>query len=421
MTNRERATHLLIVGGGRETPALARAAVPGLRTSVFCRAEVLPRVRDIGLNRRVVVFPDDAPADEWVAEAQAVHARDPFDAIATYSEKDQDKLAAIGVALGLPAHHPQTVHWVHDKVAMRERLAAAGVDDTRAIKVSTPDEALDAARALGFPLICKPVRGVGSIGVSRVDSERDVVRAMAFLSREATELDSPVALLEPLHVGREYSVECLSEAGSHLTVGITAKVTEPQHFGEIGHVVPAAIDPAEQAAIDKTTHAMLDALQIADGVTHTEVIVTGDAVRVVETHLRPAGDEIPYLLHRALGVDLIDALARQSVGIPVLDDIRDRLGTAQAAGHAAIWYATSSVVGKVVEISGADAAGAAEGVFDVELLCEVGDELARPDGPPVRIAGIQAEGPSAAIALERARAAARLLSVVVRTVPEPSE
>ncbi|MBY8870649.1 ATP-grasp domain-containing protein [Micromonospora sp. PLK6-60] len=414
------ATHLLIVGGGRETPALARAAAPGLRTSVFCRAEVLPRVRDVGRNARVVVFPDDGPEEEWVAEARAIHARDPFDALATYSEKDQDKLAAIGAALGLPAHRPETVRWVHDKVAMRERLAATGVDDTRAIRVRDLAEASAAADTLGFPLVCKPVRGVGSCGVSRVDGPRDLAVALAFLDRQAGELDSAEALLEPLHEGREYSVECLSENGVHLRACITAKVTEPRHFGELGHTLPARLDAADEASIDKTVHAVLDALGVRDGVTHTEVILTDAGVRVVETHLRPAGDEIPYLLRRVRDVDLVDALARQSVGLRVLDEVRERLVAAPDDRYAAIWYGVTGAVGQVVEVAGADEARARDGVVDVEVLCEPGDELARPDGPPVRTVGVQAVGASPEEALDRARAAAALVSVVLRTPAVPA-
>src|SRR6202034_1370156 len=102
--------------------------------------EVLPRVRNAEANTRVFVFQDGRPADEWVRAARWVNEIDPVTFVATYSEKDQDKAAAIGAALGLRAPSAETIRRVHDKAAMRQALAAAGVDDTVAIDASTLPE-----------------------------------------------------------------------------------------------------------------------------------------------------------------------------------------------------------------------------------------------------------------------------------------
>ncbi|MEU0067073.1 hypothetical protein ABZ085_28220, partial [Streptomyces albidoflavus] len=45
-------THLLIVSGGRDLPDRARAALPGLRTTVICRPEVVPGGRGRGKIKR---------------------------------------------------------------------------------------------------------------------------------------------------------------------------------------------------------------------------------------------------------------------------------------------------------------------------------------------------------------------------------
>ena len=407
--------HLLIVGGGREIPALARAACPGLRTSVFCRMEVLPRVRDIPLNERLVVFRDGATVDEWVRTAVAVHAIDPIDRIATYSEKDQDKAAAVGVALGLRTHGADTIRWVHDKVAMRQRLVECGVDDTPAIRVGSVEQAYEAVDRLGLPVICKPVRGVASKGVSRVERRSDLPAALAFLRQAAADLDSVDALVEPLHRGQELSVECFSEDGEHVLAAVTRKYSEPDHFIEVGHAVPADLGAQVTNLIQATVFAALDALGISEGVTHTEVIVTDTAVRIIETHLRPAGDEIPYLLAEARGVDLIDALARQSVGEPMMPAVRSALAAARdRRTHAAIWYVSPSSAGTVMDVKGVEPARDQPGVTDVEILREPGQEINPVNGSSARVAHVRATGASATEAVDRARSAASLIAVVVQ-------
>lgn len=75
--------HVLVVGGGRELPALLRGARPGCRTSVLCQLSLLPRLRDVEGHQRVIALRPDSGDREWIAAARSVHATDPVTRIAT--------------------------------------------------------------------------------------------------------------------------------------------------------------------------------------------------------------------------------------------------------------------------------------------------------------------------------------------------
>ncbi|MEU2158880.1 ATP-grasp domain-containing protein [Streptomyces sp. NPDC019396] len=408
--------HLLIVSGGRDLPDRARDAWPGLRTTVICRPEVVPRLRSREKIQRLIVLREDAPVDEWVAAARFVHSVDPVDRLTNFTEKDTEKTAAIGIDLGLPWHSPETVRAVADKCEMRRVLAAAGVGETTAETVHDAAGVLKVAEKSGYPLICKPVRGVASKGVTRIDGPADIERALDWGATGADDLDSPELLVEPFLSGDEYSVESVSEDGAHLVVGVTRKISEHDHFVEVGHVVPAPLAAADEQRIAATVRDMLSALGVRHGVTHTEVIVSAEAVHVVETHLRPAGDEIPELWARISGVDLIDVVARQAVGLKVLDDVRATLErTPDGPRAAAIWYACPDAVGEIVEVTGEDEARALEGVVDVEVLREPGKRLNGVTGSFARGAHVCAVGGTQDEALERARDGVRKLSFTVRS------
>ncbi|WP_392667290.1 ATP-grasp domain-containing protein [Streptomyces sp. LN785] len=408
--------HLLIISGGRDLPDRARDAWPGLRTTVICRPEVVPRLRSREKIHRLIVLREDAPVDEWVAAARFVHGVDPVDRLTNFTEKDTEKTAAIGNALGLPWHSPETVRAVADKCEMRRVLTAAGVGGITAETVHDAEGVLKVAEKAGYPLICKPVRGVASKGVTRIDGPADIERALAWGATGAGDLDSPELLVEPFLSGDEYSVECVSEDGGHLVVGVTHKISEHDHFVEVGHVVPAPLAAGDEQRIAATVRDMLTALGVRQGVTHTEVIVSADAVHVVETHLRPAGDEIPELWARISGVDLIDVVARQAVGLKVLDDVRATLErTPDGPRAAAIWYACPDAVGEIVEVTGEDEARELEGVVDVEVLREPGKRLNGVTGSFARGAHVCAVGGTQEEALERAREGVRKLSFTVRS------
>jgi biotin carboxylase len=408
--------HLLIVSGGRDLPDRARAARPGLRTTVICRPDVVPRLRSREKIERLIVLREDAPVDEWVAAARFVHASDPIDRLTNFTEKDTEKTAAIALALGLEWHAPETVRAVADKRVMRRTLAEAGVGEVLAETVHDAEGVLKVAEKIGYPLICKPVRGVASKGVSRIDGPGDIARALAWGVEGAADLDAADLLVEPFLTGEEYSVESVSEDGAHLVLGITRKISEPDHFVEVGHVVPAPLAAAEHERIAATVRDMLGALGVRRGVTHTEVMLAADAVHVIETHLRPAGDEIPELWARISGVDLIEVVARQAVGLAVLAEVRAALAADREGPRAAaIWYACPDAVGEVVEIAGEDEARALEGVVEVEILREPGKRLKGVTGSFARAAHVCAVGGTQEEALRRAQDGVRRLSFTVRS------
>lgn len=407
------ARHLLFIGGGLDLPVRARSLRPDLRTSVICRREVLSHLVEPEKIERLIVLRSDAAVEEWVAAARFIHQADPVDRVFNFTDKDTDKTVAIGAALGLPTPAADTYRLIAHKLDMRWRLSQRGVDDTQAQLAESAHDVAAFAERVGFPVICKPVQGVGSRGVTRIDSNADIDAALAWGAEAVKSLDRRELMVEQFHRGVEFSVECLSERGRHVVACITRKISEREHFVELGHVLPAPLGDTDRKRIESVVADMLDALGVTDGVTHTEVIDTGDAVRIVETHLRPAGDEIPYMLEKASGIDLIDALARQSAGLPALDMVIGRLESAEPNRCAAIWYVCPPTAGEIRDIEGLEEARALPGVCEVSVLRGVGEQLTGLSASAARAAYAWAVGSSPQEALERARAAAERLAFTV--------
>ncbi|MEU9479449.1 ATP-grasp domain-containing protein [Streptomyces sp. NPDC048191] len=367
--------HVLIVGGSLTLPALVHAHDENVRLSAVCRRESLREYQDLKTFERLVSVSGHADGSEWVAAARFLNGVDPVDALLT-TDDDVAHAADIGAALALPAPARRTVDAIDRKDLMREILAAAGVDPTPNRIVSAAPEIEAFAARVGYPLICKPVRGEGSQGISRIDGPDDVPRALERARAGTGGLASAEILVEPFHEGTEYSVECISEDGSHVVAGITAKYSETEGYVELGHVVPAPLADAEAERIGATVSAALSALGVTHGVTHTEVMVQPDAVRIIETHLRPGGDRIPYMLALARGIDLVGLLVRQCLGEKILDKARRAVASARDIPcYAAIWHAAPDRRGVLKAVEGVREAAAMEGVREVKLLLEVGQEL----------------------------------------------
>lgn len=402
--------HVLVVGGGLELPGMLREHRPGVRTSVICQLSLLATLREVTGHQRVLSLRPDAPDAAWTDLAGTVHAADPFTRIATFGERDQGRAAAIGAALGLATHAPDTVRAVHDKRVMRRVLADAGVEHVTTVTVDSAALLDKWVREHPGRWIVKPFDGSGSAGVSVV---ADVAQTRAAYQRcvgsaHTGRSGAAEVLVEEYLSGPQVSVETFSEAGEHCVVAVTRKFSDPVTLVELGHVVPAGLPADVTEAAARHTVRVLDALGVRDGVCHTELVLTDDGPRAVETHLRLAGDEIPYLVRDATGVDLVRCVVRQTLGERVLDEVRRTLA-ADAGQAQAIWFGVAPCAGTLVRVDGADSS----------VVREV------PDGAPVtglrdsgsRILFARAAGPDPDTALARARDAVARCDVVVAASP----
>lgn len=409
--------HVLIVGTGRDFPARIRAAHPGARTTVFCRLDSVGRVRAPGDNARVLGLRDDAPEQEWVDLAAAVHARDPFTRIGTFGERNQNHYALIAEALGLTAHRPETVHLVHDKHAMRARLTEAGVDSTAGARVADVDELRAFVLHHGLPCVVKPVSNSGSAGITKVTDEGGLAEAFARADGSYGDLPNAGVLVEEFLDGPQFSVEAVTEAGEHQVVAITAKFSDPATFVELGHVTPAPLADEVRDLIHAYVGAVLDALGVEFGPTHSEICLTEKGPRLIETHVRMGGDEIPALVRDATGVDIDDCATRQTLGRSVLPSVRATLAEPRPPRCSAVWFAALETTGVLDHVSRLDEARSLPGVTEVTLLAKPGTRIAGLTSSASRVAFARAVAATPEEAVNAARAAAEHLEFTLRTTP----
>ncbi|MGW7578636.1 ATP-grasp domain-containing protein [Streptomyces sp. NPDC054765] len=406
--------HVLVIGSGRDLPTRLRRARPGTRTTVICRLDYLSRLRETTEHTRIIGMRPDAPDDEWIELAETVHARHPFTRIVAFGELDQDRCAVVGQALGLAAHSPRTTALVYDKHAMRTRLRAAGVDSTASAPVSGVDELRAFLAAHGTPCIVKPGSGSFSKGIALVRESDEAAAAFARAGGELGDGRGTGVLVEQFHEGPQFSVEAFSEAGDHQIVAITRKYSDPLNFVELGHVSPAPLAPAEQKQVHDYVERVLDALGIESGATHTEIVLGDAGPRVIETHVRMGGDEIPALAHDVTGVDIAECLIRHTLGEKVLPGIRATLAEPRPPRSSAIWFAALPAPGVLAETTGLEEAREVPGVTEVHLLVPADATIGTLESSASRVAHARALAPTADEALAAAREAINRLTFHLR-------
>ncbi|MFF2520941.1 lyase family protein [Streptomyces liangshanensis] len=278
--------------------------------------------------RTVTVDTSDEDALWGAVEALAGEAQ--VAGVLTSSEYYVPTAAALAARLGLPGPSAEAVRACRDKAGQRRVLAAAGVGGPGFAVVSQESGvtgvtgvtgiagAVEAARAIGLPVVVKPVQGSGSLGV-RLCADLDEVAAHAGTLLSATVNERGVAvpariLVEEYLTGPEFSVEVF---GTEAVVTVAKHVGPLPVFVEVGHDVPAPLPGDRDRALREAAVAAIEALGLGWGAAHVELRLTGTdsgAVRVIEVNPRLAGGMIPELVRRACGIDLVLAQVQAALG-----------------------------------------------------------------------------------------------------------
>ncbi|MFG2116794.1 ATP-grasp domain-containing protein [Streptomyces sp. NPDC048718] len=393
---------VLVLGGGTRLPAALREhgvyVVYGGTTEEFTPAH--HRACD---EAWLLAEGDE---ENWVRRAVALHREVPFRRVVTVRERFLTVAARIGDALGLEGNPLDTVLALKDKCAMRQRIDRQGAADAvRARVMHTPGEVDAFVTRVGLPVVLKPRDGAGSEGITILRDAGDLDSA-----RHAVAAQPGALLAEEFLDGPEFSVETFSHDGHHRLLAVTEKFTGDGAV-EVGHVVPARVGPAAYTQLEDATRRFLDAMGLVEGPAHTEIILTSNGPRIVESHNRPGGDGIVDLVRHVTGLDIRDLLAARTAGLPLPGPAADR------AGAAATWFLTADP-GVATEVSGWDSASRQPGVVTVAPGVEPGQTVTPLRSSDDRCGSVTAVADTADEALERARAA--LSFVTVRTEAAPA-
>lgn len=255
---------------------------------------------------------------------------------------------------------------------MRKRMKESGVPIPAYYAAEDWESFRAAVGALGGRCIVKPSDNAGSRGVTFLDgrekTEEELRRVYEYSKSNSR---NGIVMAEEFMTGPEVSVEAMTVEGKTTVIAITDKyITEPPYFVEIAHSEPSRLSAGMQEKIRETALQAVRAIRLQNGPSHTEIKVTEDGPKVVETAARLGGDFITSrLVPLSTGVDLVGASVRLAAG--------EKPDLSAKWQRAATIHFIQSGKGKIRCLEADEEISGMDGVEEVTLYKKAGD---RTDG-----------------------------------------
>jgi biotin carboxylase len=335
---------------GRAGCLITLVALPGVRVPAD-----LPNVESVV---ELDIFGDPAGAHAWLGGR---HARAPFDAIITLYEAAGPFTAEAAQRLGLRGIDPEAARICRDKYRQRDAMRHAGLAVPGYRLIDPVADIGSQISDLHFPLVVKPVNGLSSQGVSRVDNLADLKAAVDLVQiinseqlasyADASHAERTGVLAEEFVDGPEYCVEAISNAQGTMVLAITDKGNlQGPYFEERAFITPAPLDPGTSTRITDAVRAAHRQIGIDFGASHTELRLRADGTPVLlEIGARMGGSgTVHYLVETATGVDFLGAVLHQATRgvLPTLHPTHRRF--------AADWIVPVTGHGVFAGLAGAD-------------------------------------------------------------------
>lgn len=226
---------------------------------------------------------------------------------------DQTDVAVRSVAyvaqqLGLPGIGYQTSCLFTDKALMRAKMAELGIPQLPNRTVHALSEAVTYYDKLGGTVIIKPLDTQGSRGVQKC-ANVDELRSK-YPESERWSSDGSV-IVERFATGREFVVEGLAVNGTfrNLICGDTHYFDLPDAFAAKERIFPSTAEEALQKTVCDLNTRIITGFGLKQGITHSEFIMDGDQVYLMETAARGGGVYISSdLIHLSTGLRTEDFL-----------------------------------------------------------------------------------------------------------------
>ncbi|HIT60957.1 MAG TPA: carbamoyl-phosphate synthase large subunit [Candidatus Fimousia stercorigallinarum] len=241
----------------------------------------------------------------------------PDGAVVQFGGQTAIKLTEALRKMGVPilGTSAENVDAAEDRELFDEILEECCIPRAKGTTVFTVEEALEAARDLGYPVLVRPSYVLGGQGMQIAVSDEDIVQYLGIINRQHQE--HPI-LIDKYLMGKEIEVDAVCDGTDVLIPGIMEHIERAGiHSGDSISVYPSLnISDKIKRVIEDYTRKLAKSLHVI-GLINIQFISYQDEVYVIEVNPR-SSRTVPYI-SKVTGIPIVDLASQVIVGAKIRD------------------------------------------------------------------------------------------------------
>ena len=268
----------------------------------------------------VIALPNDAGPELFIHLISLLGRQTRLDRVVALEEFDVVVAALIREHLCLPGMSSSAAKIFRDKLAMRVKAQAAGIEVPEFVSLVNHDSVREFMARTAAPWVIKPRSDVSAIGIKTAENPGDVWRTIdEFDERENLRERSSYYLLERFVAGEVFHVDSVVSNGKVVFAGANQYGRPPMEVAHgggayISYTIAHGSD--DQKKLFEINRKLVKAFGMQRGATHAEFIKSAADGKFyfLEIAARVGGAYIADVLEAASGLNLWREWARMEIG-----------------------------------------------------------------------------------------------------------
>lgn len=383
--------------------------------------QVYEKLQEAGFYTIAVDGNEAAPAKESADEFLHLNFTDKALLLKALKEKKVDAImpindwgtqsaAYVNAQLGLKGITEKAALASTDKGLMRDTWSADKIPNPDYFVFSTLEELKSTIETVGFPCVIKPTDSGGSgRGISVLKSEEDLEWAYEFAKPYVR---NNRFICEGFADGTELTIETLSINGEVHVLACSDK-EKPNLRTRVAMSLnyPAALNPEQKELVYTTVKKAVLSLGIDIGMAHTEVIINGMDIKMVETGARGGGGHVYHTI-----IEAVSGISAPAATAHTLTD--DTFRIEEIMEHGSVYRFFSVPYGILNSVEGMEEVKEWKGILDIGMIKKPGETVGDLKNSLERAGHVITAGPNREVAVELANKAEAAIRFDIKEIVE---
>ncbi len=211
---------------------------------------------------------------------------------------------------------------VKNKYLFRDFCAQNGIKAPRHLLLKSKSDIPALEKKLKYPLVVKPIFGVCSAYVLRVNNRAELEETYSYIRNNikhlglAEEWENFELMIEEFIDGDEVDIDMLLQNGKvkFHSVADNFNKTHDRFFVDTGQAVPSGLPEKAQRDLVAMAEETLEKAGVENGCIHFEAKIAPDGAYPIEVNMRMGGDYVYSYIKSAWGVDMVEAAVHIALG-----------------------------------------------------------------------------------------------------------